>query len=809
MHAPPAPHPSAARRSTLITVGLLAVAALAAYRNTFLAAFVLDDGGSIADNPTIRGSLWRALFPPGAGVTASGRPVLNVTLALNHMISGDAVWSYHALNLVIHFLAACTLFGIVRRTLAGRGISCAVLRPNNLFSVAPAKEDLSSVGSAKEDATPIAFCVALLWLLHPLQTEAVTYVIQRTESLMALFFLLTLYCFIRYADAAGPETGVVDVPADPSPVVAALPGDLATAVPGRPAPAVAGFPGNATPSSHLVSTATGASRPRDYRRTNRRVLAWALAAMMACLLAVGTKEVAATAPLLVFLYDRTFLAGSFREAWRRRRWLHLGLAATWVPLALLVASTGWTRGGTAGFNVGASASAYWCTQFAAITRYLRQSLWPHPQIFDYGTFWMGLRQAAPFAVVVLPALAGTLLALWRWPVIGFLGAWFFVILAPTSVVPGTIQMIVEHRMYLPLAAVLSLAVVGLYAVAGRRSLVAWPVLAVALGLLTAARNQTYRSDLALWRDTVAKVPENARARYSLGIAYSERGQYADAVIEGEAALRLDPTGNYANKAHLVQNKLGYDLSQLGRWPEAVAHYEAALRLDPSYGTAHRNLARALAQLGRYPEAIREYEAAVRLGHDDGPVEAELGAAFMHEGRINEAVGAWRAALRRMPRWAAGYNSLGYGLLLTGHVEESLAAYRTATRLDPHAVAAWVGLGYALVQAGRAAEAIAPCQCAAQLDPGFVDAQTTLGIAYAQSNDPEKAIPCFERALRLNPGAADVHNNLGNALAAVGRHSEALAEYRAALRLDPSYGPARRNLAAELQHAAGGAGPADR
>src|SRR5208337_5031564 len=97
---------------------------------------------------------------------------------------------------------------------------------------------------------------------------------------------------------------------------------------------------------------------------------------------------------------------------------------------------------------------------------------------------------------------------------GFLGAWFFVILAPTSIVPGTMQMIVEHRMYLPLAAAVALAVTGLHAAVGRRSLVVWPLLAVGLGWLTFARNEAYRSELALWSDTVAKAPRNARARYN-------------------------------------------------------------------------------------------------------------------------------------------------------------------------------------------------------------------------------------------------------------------------------------------------------
>ena len=114
----------------------------------------------------------------GLALLAAPRPVVQFTLALNHSLGGG-VWGYHAFNLAIHLLAALTLFGIVRRTLT-------------LPALAPRFARAS---------TALAFCIALLWALHPLQTESVTYVIQRMESLMGLFYLLTLYCFIRAASS--------------------------------------------------------------------------------------------------------------------------------------------------------------------------------------------------------------------------------------------------------------------------------------------------------------------------------------------------------------------------------------------------------------------------------------------------------------------------------------------------------------------------------------------------------------------------------------------------------------------------------
>src|SRR5208283_3618464 len=199
----------------------------------------------------------------------------------------------------------------------------------------------------------------LLWILHPLQTESVTYIIQRAESLMGLFYLLTLYCFIRGVQA-------------------------------------------------------------DDRTKNR----WFGFSIAACLFGMAVKEVMVTAPLVVLLYDRTFLAGSFREALRRRRQQYAGFGATWILLLFLVFSTG-GRGGTAGFGSQVSPASYALTQFPAIVHYLRLCFWPHPLVFSYGsTLAPGLERVIPSALLVAVLLAASVWALIERPPLGFLGISF-------------------------------------------------------------------------------------------------------------------------------------------------------------------------------------------------------------------------------------------------------------------------------------------------------------------------------------------------------------------------------------------------
>ena len=168
--------------ATFLAGGLIVLAAVLAYRNSFGGPFIFDDELSIRQNPTIRElwPIWKPLCPPNHGEPVTGRPLLNLSFAVNYAINGLNVWGYHVANLAIHVLAALLLFGILRRTFL-----------------------LPSLGNFRiPTPTCLALAIALLWAVHPLQTESVTYIVQRAESLVGLFYLLTLYCFIRGATPA-------------------------------------------------------------------------------------------------------------------------------------------------------------------------------------------------------------------------------------------------------------------------------------------------------------------------------------------------------------------------------------------------------------------------------------------------------------------------------------------------------------------------------------------------------------------------------------------------------------------------------
>lgn len=669
-------------RTTGLAGVVIVLAALAAYHNSWHGPFVFDDLPSIPDNPTIR-HLWplgRVLVPPHE-TTVDGRPVLNLSLAFNYAMSGTRVWSYHALNLLIHMLAGLTLFGIVRRTYgAGR----PALRPPE----------------QKAAADHVALAIALLWTVHPLQTEAVTYVIQRGESLMGLFYLLTLYCFIRGVEAqefcGGPSTGSTH--------------SASSGQAGSP-PAGSGHP---TPKEVAC-----------HERRPKAGVEWFAASVLCCFLGMGTKEVMVSAPVVVFLYDRTFLSGTWREAWRRHWRLYLALAASWVLLAGLIEMCGRLLGDSKGFNTPVPWWAFAATQFPAMARYLWLVLWPHSLAFEYATFWIKHPiQVLPSALLVVGLMWATLWAIRARPALGFLGACFFIILAPTSLTPGVAEMIVEHRMYLPLAAVLALVVSAVHAATKRRPMVFILTIAAAVVACvggTIQRNKDYRSALALWSDTVAKCPDNERAWNNLaGALAGVPGRLPEAIAAYEQALRVQPNSSG------TQNNLGCILANLpGRLPEAIGHFEAAFRLAPSNARARNNLGIFLCKDGRTSEAIVQFEAAVRIKPDYAEAHYNLGVALDQAGRIPETISQFEEAVRIDPDYAEAHYSLGTTLARRGQIPEAIVEFEEAVRIKPDYVEAHRNLGIALSQAGRISEAMAQCQEVLRINPDSADARAFL------------------------------------------------------------------------------------
>ena len=658
MSASPTAAPVAARPPFWLSSAFVPVAAtliglvtVACYSNSFGGPFVFDDHPFIESNPYIR-SLW----PPGQalfGVNNISRPLIGYSLAINYWLSGLSPWSYHALNLLIHIIAALALFGLVRRVLQSP-------------QLAPRYAQL---------AGGLALVVALVWAVHPLQTQAVTYVIQRCESLMGMCYLLTLYFAVRSFNA---------------------------------------------------------SKPRR----------WVIAATLACIAGMLSKQVMVTAPLMALLLDYLFFSGSVVESLRRRWPLYSGLALGWLALAGTIIAA--PVNDTAGFAVKSiTPLQYLISEFSVICHYVWLSLVPTSLAFDYD--WpkaASLMAALPYAIPVCLGAALTAFGLYRRSAAAVFGAWFFLILSVTSTVMPFDDLAFEYRMYLPLAAIIAgvvICVVELWRRVLSTRLKAGQmttlndgslafVLTVALILVyggqTLARNQDYKSEMALWADTVVKRPENARAR----------------------------------------NNFGYQLQRQGRLPDAIAQYTEAILLNPSYAQAFYNRGTAYKDLGELQQAEQDLTEAVRLS----------------------------------PSSADGHNNLGSVLASRGDVVSGETHFRRALELKSGFVDARLNLAAALAAQGRFIEARSEAEQVLQRAADLAEAHFILAVADESLADYAGAEQQLRQAIRLDSGNAAARLRLCRLLRRLRRDDEAAAQYKELLKTAPAEAAAWMELGALLE-----------
>lgn len=583
----------------------LAAATTLAYLPALSAPFVMDDVLGISSNPSIRHlAPPNGAFTPPPDLPVSGRPVVNVTLAINYAINAalgvdqrsdpngtHKAIGYRLLNLLFHLCTAALLFGVLRRAIRER--------------------------SVPDDWTPLADSIAgmvcALWLLHPIQSEVINYIVQRTEALASLFYVLTIYCSIRAWDAD------------------------------------------------------------DEKR-----LRWYAAAVLACVLGVGSKEIAVTVPLAVILYDRAFRLdswGAVRSAPNGRGRFYAVLSIACAASYALFSMGG--RGASAGFNHGIAWYEYLYTQCWAVLHYLMLFVWPNALSVDYSQRVVTGARGVPGAIVLAAFGAAVFYAWRRLPRLGwfaFLGAWFFLLLAPSSsIVPIPGELVAERRIYLALASILVLTVVGaewsrrtfIPGMSQRQLRAGFGAIAAALAVTTAVRSHTYSTTELLWRDAVHKVPDNPRGWDNLGMALYHEGP--------------------------------------PHFAEAEAAFREAMTLDSTCHFGCAQLATVIAAQGRYAEA--ESLLVRTLAHDsaNAPVERSLALVLMKMGRFDEAIPLLRNVASRFPT-EQHLMILGVADLSVRREQDAIVVFATASRMYPeHPEIARIGTS--LYHAGRAPDAL--------------------------------------------------------------------------------------------------------
>jgi protein O-mannosyl-transferase len=413
----------------------VALAVVLVYARELDAPFVFDDHSAIVDNANLR-QLSTALSPP-SDTSLSGRPFVHASLALTYLLAGLAPAPHRAVNLALHLLNALLLWRLLLELLRRRPLP-EWLRAHSRY---------------------VAAAIALLWTVHPLQTEVVMYVVQRTESMAATCILVALYFAVRALERDGG---------------------------------------------------------RD-----------AIFAALAVLVGTGCKETIVCVPALVLCVDLAFFSPSLRAALSRHRSLYAGLAVALLPLLALV------RADTAGVDLHPVDNL--AVQGQAIAWYLSLVAWPEPLSVTYNwpldsalaRYW--LADLAIFALI-----AATLYLSWRRSPASLPGWFFFLLIAPSaSFLPLLSEVVAERRMYLPLAAALSVPILfvaraiharGASTVPATLAAVSCGALALACAVRSYVRANDYRSGEALFASALHAAPDNPQAMWGLAQAYEQSDQ---------------------------------------------------------------------------------------------------------------------------------------------------------------------------------------------------------------------------------------------------------------------------------------------
>jgi Tfp pilus assembly protein PilF len=538
------------------------------YANTFDVPFYLDDFRNINDNKAIQiqslnfGSITAAATES----PLSGRPLANISFALNYYWGGLNVFGYHLVNSIIHIITGLTLFLFFRLTF-----------------------ETPALRTKYHSGHLIAFLAAVLWLAHPIQTQSVTYVVQRMNSMATMFYILAFWSYAKGRFASKQKTSIF----------------------------------------YFGGT----------------FAAW--------LLAMGSKEIAATLPFILFLYEWVFFQKG-EIVWLKRKMPYLAglIVILLVAVIFYLGKEPWDYLLNSYEFRHFSPKERVLTQFRIVFFYVSLLLFPVPwrlgleHDFTLSTSFFQPLSTAVFFTGIVILIVYALADIRRRPLLSFSILWFLgnqVI--ESSIIP--LELVFEHRMYLPsMFFFLPVCTIILQRRSTMKIALAFVVCSsVLFGAATYARNNDWKDPVHFWQKNIEHAPKNVRAHNNLGEVLLRQGRFAESMRYLEEAVRLNPfffpAHNNLGMVHLRQRNLteavkhfqkalfynkdlfeahlnlGGIYGEMGNYQLGLTHLREAVRIDPASASAHNNIANLLQLLGRYDESIFHYDEALKINPEYG------------------------------------------------------------------------------------------------------------------------------------------------------------------------------------------------
>jgi protein O-mannosyl-transferase len=692
---------------------LLFVLGMMVYGNTLNTPFHFDDKQFIVENYDIRDvtnvhAIWHMMGQPS-------RFVALYTFALNYHVHKLNVLGYHLVNIIIHVMTAWLVWWLCR----------------TLLSLNQGEQQTQRTPHARSlvlwDVDRLALGTALLFLLHPLQTQAVTYISQRFASLSTLWYVLALCLYVKGRLSVARNSWILFVGVGIAGILGVFTKEI-----------VITLPFMILFCEHMFLKAKR-PLPTKYSATFK----------------VFFVAFIISFPLMFSFHLKNILCATRLSA------SHDGDVLTFWKYGL--------------------------TQFRVFVVFLRLFLLPWGQNLDYDfpasqNLWELKTLFSVCSILGIILIAVKHRRKHPYVVWGIL--WFFIALLPNFVMRRNV--IFEHKMYLPSIGLCLAFNVILWKMLVRKStdriIYQWVMLSilVILAFLTIQRNRVWQSDVTLWQDAVRKSPNKARPHNNLGSAYFNLKQYDQALAEYDKAIQYNPHFKeaYNNRSVIYSRlgKLGWALDDVNaalrlqpnfykalinrgvlygrmqQWDQAIEQYNQALRIHGFSDEAYNNRGNAYAQLHNYAQAILDYSQAIRINVELREAYNNRGLAYAHLEQYDRALQDFNQALVLNPKAEDVLNN-------RADVYKSLEQYDRAQKDYEHALA---------------------------LNPQYAQARNKLGILYGMQGQYAQAIVQFNKSLQINAQQPMVYNNRGNAYAFMGKFDLAIQDFDAALAIDPHF-----------------------
>jgi len=600
---------------------LLVLSGCLIYSNSLHVPFVYDDIINIVENESIRpqGNTFEQIY--SIIVNLGNRPFSYLSFALNHHINGIDPFGYHIFNVGIHIITGILLFFFIKITLTQ-------IRLNSHYKT----QTLSNDYLFKHNIESIAFFSAMIWLVHPLHTQSVTYVVQRMNAMAAMFYLFSILCYIK---------------------------------------------GRILQRSYGQKYIQG----KSHRRIFTQCL-WFSGCFLFGMLSIGSKQNTATLPIFILLYEWFFFQ-HLKLVWTKKKIIFIGVVFLVLTTVIMMFMKINPQSHPLFTSKEFSLSERLLTQSRVVVYYVSLIVFPFPSRwnldYDYSPSFSFFQP--PTAVITLLLIIGLILfsvmrvkneRILIFAILWYLGN----LVIESSILP--LAFIYEHRTYIP-----SMLTGFFYVILTQRfaklrwvNTLSYIMIIILFSTWTYQRNETWSEDIALWQDCVKKAPNNARPYCNLGEALGKKNEFIKAQYYLKQAIKIEP------KFSMALYNLGYVYARQNRLSDAVSYYRKALQINPNYIEANYNLGLILVTIKKLNAAARHFNKVLSLDPDHLQAHMNLGNVYSESGRLSEALNHYLTVLKRNPNNSLAYNNIGNTYAKMGRYEQGIKFYLKALKIDP-------------------------------------------------------------------------------------------------------------------------------